>query len=869
MITTDISGAWRWETDEHDDGIRRELYRCELKNDGFILPGSTCDNMIGRKQELYDSLSKEAARAPRERYEYIGVLWLSKKILIPNAARGKRISLYFERVNISSELWLDGVRVGRRKIGLSTPHIYELPRNTEPGEHTVTLRIDNRNLLNFGDMASGYSIDTQGIWCGIIGELKLIAEDIIHAENIAVYTDGADIRVKMTIASGIEKPSDRARADVTLTVISPAGEIAAKERFSRVLYNSRQPETFELHIPSPVFWDEFSSALYTLNVDCNGESKSVRFGIRTVSVREKRLFINDRPLSLRGTIDCAQYPLSGYPPVEKSVWERNFRIIKSYGLNHVRFHAWCPPSAAFDAADEAGIYVSVEMPLWINRDVTPLEYGDDAIHDMYYMREAREISKTYGNHPCFIMFSNGNETMGNFELLSEITKMMRALDPRRLYTLTSNFDRPIMECEDYFCTQRAYGHDVRIQSLHEKIAEGTYLDYSDAVAASPVPVVSFEVGQYCSFPDLTVCERYTGSMLPVNFDAIRKHMTSRGLYPRLRDYVAASGDLAVRLYREDIEAALRTHGLGGFQLLSLTDYTGQSTATVGLLDVFFESKGFIEPEAFRRFCSDVVPLLKSKRIFKNTEPFAAELDLYDYGKEPIRSPVFRLKISADGTIIHDITTEQTSVCLPLDMITSPTALDVTLSVGEHENSRRVFVFPEPTDVPEPLIVKDASSLRRVIEQGGRAVVTADILSSPTRGSFIPVFWSPVHFPTDRPSGYIIDETHASLAGFPTERYPDYEWKTPLDHSKNADITALDDFEPIIEVVPNFVDCTRRSPLFEARVGGASLLFCGFDLSLDDIPTRQLRNSIYSYAASAAFAPKAEVSPDAIYTVFGI
>ena len=75
----------------------------------------------------------------------------------------------------------------------------------------------------------------------------------------------------------------------------------------------------------------------------------------------------------------------------------------------------------------------------------------------------------------------------------------------------------------------------------------------------------------------------TGNILPVNLDAIKKFMIEKNVYHKLNDYIKASGDLAVKLYKEDIEAALRTKDFGGFELLSLSDYTGQSTATVGIL----------------------------------------------------------------------------------------------------------------------------------------------------------------------------------------------------------------------------------------------------------------------------------------------
>ncbi len=867
MNTIDLSGAWRWETDENDIGISQKFFNRRLKNDGFKLPGSACENGVGKKQEYFDYLTKEAARAPHERYEYVSALWLQREIDIPDKLEGKSVRLFLERVNIASELWLDGEKIARQIIELSAPHIYDLTGRVTAGTHTLTMRIDNRNLLNFGDMASGYSIDTQGCWNGAVGRIELQYEEKFHIENIQIYPNERGVKVRLTLAADICKPWDRYRAEIKLCATAPDGRRIEARSFERVLFNSRQVECFDYEIDDIKPWNEFTPNLYTLTVKASSkdsaDEKSVRFGMRTIKTDGKKILLNNRQIALRGTIDCAQYPLTGYPPFDIELWRKNFRTIKSYGLNHVRFHAWCPPQCAFDAADEEGLYLSVEMPLWINKDIADLEYGDDPIHDRYYLSEARTISKTYGNHPSFIMFSNGNETCGNFELLSDITTMMRAFDPRRIYTVTSNFDHPVMPCEDYLCAQEAYGNPIRIQNLHNIVSEHTCLDYSKAVADSPVPIISFEVGQYCSYPDVDICEKYTGNMLPVNFDAIRKHMIKKGIYPRLKEYIAASGFLAAMLYKEDIEAALRTEDFGGFELLSLTDYTGQSTATVGMLNVFFESKNVLTPEKFREFCNSVVPLFKAKRIYKNTENLEAELGLYDFGPSKIDEPEFKLTIYNGSEVFREETTRKKSVSIPLDKVTTATMLTVALSVGEFKNTWHIYVYPENTDCPTVKTIYDVDRLSEIVENGGSAVVTADVLKNPIKGSFVPVFWSPVHFPTTAPSGEIIDDTHPLFEGFPTGKYPDYQWKSLLDNSKSADISNLAGLRPIVEVVPNFVDCTPKSPLFEMRIGKAKLLFCGFDLTKTDMPTLQFKRSLYSYINSEKFNPVYEADIDII------
>jgi hypothetical protein len=619
-------------------------------------------------------------------------------------------------------------------------------------------------------------------------------------------------------------------------------------------------------------WNEFHPALYTLTVrylhDSALDEKQVVFGMRDIKSKDREFLLNGEAISLRGTVNCAIYPLTGYPPMDLDSWLEYYRILKSYGLNHVRFHAWCPPENAFAAADALGVYLSVEMPLWLNRDVCVLECGEDPIHADYFHREALTISRTYGNHPSFLLFSNGNENMGDFELLEDITIQTKARDNRRLYTLTSNFDHPLLPCEDFLCAFEAGGHKVRIQDLHDRVAEDTCLDYRDAVSDVPVPVVSFETGQYCVYPDVDLMKKYTGNMLPVNLDAIKKHMEKHGVYHRLSDYIKASGDMAVKLYKEDIEAVMRTKKMGGFQLLALSDYTGQNTATVGILDAFYDEKGLISPEEFRNFCGPVVPLFKAKRIFSAAETLHAELDLYDYGAKKIRQPEFELTLSDADHIYAQITTTKQQVDIPLSGISRPSHLDVELRVNEYSNHWNIYVFPPVSEGASAPVIQNYRQLLRLTEEGGTAILGPDFLKNPIPGSFVPVFWSPMFFPTQNACGAMIQEEHSIFRNFPTGKYPDYQWKTLLEHCSSMDISGFpNDFVPLVEMVPNFADNTPASPLFEINVGKARILFCGFSFKEQEAPVMQLKKCLYDYVNSSAFSPKNHIAPKDFLALF--
>lgn len=875
MYSIDLSGKWRYETDLADIGVGEKFYERRLKHENFTLPGDACLNKVGKEFTPFTELSYEAVRTLRPAFEYVGALWLQRDFTLPEEFEDKYITLFLERVNIASDLWIDGIKIDRQIIEITTPHIYNLTGRIKSGTHTITLRIDNSNLLNIDGMASGYSVDTQSIWNGIIGKIELRCEEIFHMSNIQIFPEEKSVHIKLTAHSDCLKPNDRRNVSFELCALSPDGSKLKVKKYNYVLYNKKQIIHLDYPIKKPEYWDEFNPSLYTMQLkmvhENTADEKFVRFGMRTISVKGHDFVLNGKKIALRGTLDCGIYPLTGYPPTDLETWLKTFRTVKEYGLNHVRFHAWCPPDIAFTAADMVGIYVLAEMPLWLNVDVCALSTGDDPIHKTYYHNEAMNISEHFGNHPSFIMFSNGNELLGDFEMLENITTQIKAFDNRRLYTLTSNFDRPVTPADDYLSAFEAAGHRVRIQVFHDVVSEHTRLSYDDAVKDVDRPVVSFEVGQYCVYPDVDSISDYTGNLLPANFEFIKQEMIKHNVYHMLRDYKDASGHFAALMYKEDIESSLRTHHMGGFELLGLSDYTGQGTATIGLLDVFWNSKNIITPEQFGEFCAPVVPLLKADRIFYNTDKFKAEFDLYDYGEEKISRPVFNLSLFDGENKIYETETHFRKVSFPLDFITKPTMVKAVLSVGEYKNSWNIFVYTkDEIECSVPVLKGIDDTFRSITENGGKAIVmmSENNLKHPIEGLFKPAFWSPAHFPSERACGIICDDTHHIFDSFPTTAYADFQWKHPIDNSMGADVSFLpEDFRYIIEPVPNFYNNIRRSPLFEAKVGKADILFCGFNLNIKKPAIEALRNGIFRYVASDNFAPTQTISSDELKKIF--
>lgn len=158
-------------------------------------------------------------------------------------------------------------------------------------------------------------------------------------------------------------------------------------------------------------WNEFSPFLYSLLVSLNnqGQQRKTVFGMREITVKDKSILLNGQKIFLRGDLNNCEFPLTGHPPMDIKSWMNVFTTLKNYGLNHVRFHSWCPPEAAFTAADELGFYLQPEAPTWPNHGTS---VGDGRFIDQYIYEETNRMVKAYGNHPSFLMLAAGNEPAG-------------------------------------------------------------------------------------------------------------------------------------------------------------------------------------------------------------------------------------------------------------------------------------------------------------------------------------------------------------------------------------------------------------------------------------------------------------------------
>lgn len=85
--------------------------------------------------------------------------------------------------------------------------------------------------------------------------------------------------------------------------------------------------------------------------------KQTTLGFKNLSNTEAHLSFYARRVFLRGALDCNIFPLERHPPMERVGWLKVFNTAKTYGLNHILYHSWCPPEVAFEVADSMGFYL--------------------------------------------------------------------------------------------------------------------------------------------------------------------------------------------------------------------------------------------------------------------------------------------------------------------------------------------------------------------------------------------------------------------------------------------------------------------------------------------------------------------------------
>ncbi|WP_418812437.1 sugar-binding domain-containing protein [Phocaeicola plebeius] len=701
----DLSGQWTVCLDSTDVGMDAS-FGGKLFDTSITLPGTTDEAHLGTKCTLKPALEKPQLLHLTRAYSYVGPAWYSREIQVPSDWKEKDCILHLERVLWNTQVWIDGQKVKGHEESLTTPHEYDLTPYIQPGKKQVlTVRVDNRKRydMSVNDLAHAYTDATQVKWNGIVGDMYIKAVEKTRVESLQLYPDAASRTVK-AVVSIYNSSSQTVPVNLSLQVKGKddSKSYASVEAQAEAVKGYSTVElTCQLGDNAPL-WDEFNPYLYDASVELvSGKSTSLTtetFGLRDIRHEGNKLVLNEKPIFLRGTLECCIFPLTGTPPTDEASWEKLYASAREYGMNHLRFHSWCPPEAAFAAADEMGMYLEIECSSWANQSTT---IGDGGDLDCFIWEESERIVREFGNHPSFCMMMYGNEPAGKGSnaYLTNFVTTWKERDARRLYCSGAGW--PNLPVNDFLSDSnpriQAWGQGVK--SIINAQAPRTDYDWSEYIGRFQQPMVSHEIGQWCVYPNFKEMAKYDGVMRPRNFEIFQETLAENGMAHLADSFLLASGKLQALCYKADIEAALRTKDFGGFQLLGLSDFPGQGTALVGVLDAFWEEKGYIRPEEYRRFCNSTVPLLRlPKLIYINQETVKGSLEVAHFGAAPLEvtSTAWTLKTKegktiASGTLAHQPVGIGNCIPLgqleiPLDKVDVPSCLTLEAILGDYANS---------------------------------------------------------------------------------------------------------------------------------------------------------------------------------------
>lgn len=893
----DLAGTWQFTTDSTH-------WKTTIQ-----LPGSMASNGLGEEVavttswtgDIVDSAFFKSDDYARYRVSnnvkvpfwlqpvkyYKGVAWYRKEVTIPVDWEKQDILLFLERCHWETRLWVDDKEVGMRNA-LGAPHQYDLSDILSPGRHTLTLRVDNRvKIIDPGVNSHSISDHTQGNWNGIVGDMYIEVRPQVNIAYADVYPDVASksVRVKASV-------QNRREAEVSATfTLKSAGQELKKEV---VLSPGENEVEATLQLGETIrLWDEFHPNLYQLEMSLlDRETGTVakcseQFGMRDFKVNDRRITINDRPVFLRGALDCAAFPKTGYPPTDKFSWKKIFTACKKHGLNHIRFHSWCPPEAAFDVADEMGMYLEIECSSWANQSTT---IGDGRPVDDFIMAESEEIVKAFGNHPSFCMMMYGNEPGGRRqkEYLTAFVNYWKVKDGRRIYCAGAGW--PNLPVSDFLsdATPRIQGWGQGLHSIINSQAPRTNYDWSDYCNRFDRPIISHEIGQWCVYPNFKEMAKYDGVMRPRNLEIFQETLKENGMEALADSFLMASGKLQTLCYKADIEAALRTKDFGGFQLLGLSDFPGQGTALVGVLDAFWEEKGYVSPEEYSRFCNSTVPLVRlPKLVYSNGEKLEASAEVAHYGELPLKDVTAGWNLSdTQGRVLksgewrwdeipvgNNISLGNISVSL--DEITVPKRLVLELFVNERRNSWNIWVYPsvrQPIADEENILFVNSldKETLEALNNGASVLLSlpkgtlAEELGKNIQIGFSSIFWNTAWTGKQAPHtlGILCNPKHPALREFPTEYHSDYQWWDAMSHSNAIEYTKISPLiQPLVRVIDDWLTNRPLALLFEVKVGKGKLLVSGIDFwqDMDNRPeARQLLYSLKRYMITPAFSPTIEV-----------
>jgi beta-glucuronidase len=451
-----LSGIWQFKLDSSDIGETRGWFKGLTETRSIAVPGSW--------NEQFDDTR-----------DYMGTVWYECKAFIPKNWNGQNIFIRVGSANYAAKVWINGVPAGAHEGGHLPFALNINPLVKFNVENTIIIKVEN--LLKASRVPTGGE-GVPGLIGGFLSNFPKANFDFFPYGGLQravwLHTSPMDGIQDITVSTNIQN-----KAGEVVVTVQKKGTVSkgvailtgAGKTYKGNLSFSGDKAVVSIPVADARFWSPSDPFLYDLNVSVGDDKDQyhLNVGIRTITVSDKQLILNGKPIQLTGFGKHEDFPIFGRGAAHP-VMVKDFALLKWVGANSFRTSHYPYDEEQMNMADREGILIIDEIPA-----VGLFFEGDGlAARQEQCKRYVEELVMRDKNHPSVIMWSLANEPMSpkleissgrpgapneaSMQSFKELFALVKKLDNRPA-TIVGVMGGPVewLALSDVICINRYWG----------------------------------------------------------------------------------------------------------------------------------------------------------------------------------------------------------------------------------------------------------------------------------------------------------------------------------------------------------------------------------------------------------------------------